>query len=325
MRAPPLFTLLAFTLLTPAGRGLAAAAASVTVATDQDHRGWHDAIVLRNPAVEAIVVPSVGRLMQFRFVGERDGPFWENERLAGRPMPADPWKVAHGSFGGDKTWPAPQSLWNWPPPDVFDAAPLTARVNADRSVTLTSDVSPRFDLRTVRRITLDPVEPVLRIETTYEKISGPPVTLAVWVISQLRDPVAVFLPVPPASLFPEGFAGPWSGPANFLRREGDWLRLTRNPAGSHKTGNDGSDLVWAGERHLLRISLPRVPGAAYPDHGCSVEVYTNTDPFPYVELETLGPLTTLRPGDRVSATNTYRLARRTAAPLAADVRALLAR
>lgn len=324
MRAPPLLTLLAFTLFAPAAHSLAADPA-ITVASRQNHRGWTDAIILRNRTVEAVIVPSVGRVMQFRFTGEADGPFWENEKLAGNPMPPDPWKTAHGSFGGDKTWPAPQSDWSWPPPDVFDTAPLSANINDDHSVTLTSPLSPRFGLRTVRRITLDPAEPVMRIETTFEKISGAPHAVAVWVITQLRDPAAIFMPVPAHSIFPEGYAAPWKGPAACLRRESDWVRLTRNPAGSHKTGNDGSALVWAGERHLLRINLPRVVGTDYTHNRCSVEVYTNADPFPYVELETLGPLQTLRPGDRASATNTYRLARRTTAPLEDDVRTLLAR
>ena len=46
--------------------------------------------------------------------------------------------------------------------------------------------------------------------------------------------------------------------------------------------------------------------------------------MPYVELETLGPRRTLKVGDHLSATNTYRLARRTSASLENDVRALLA-
>jgi hypothetical protein len=97
------------------------------VVPDQDHHGWHDAIVLGNGTVEAVVVPSVGRVIQF-------------------------------------------------PPDIFDAAPLAARVNNDRSVTLTSSASPHFGLRTVRRIALDTDEPVVFIETTDEKTSGEPIT-----------------------------------------------------------------------------------------------------------------------------------------------------
>jgi hypothetical protein len=281
--------------------------------------------MLHNGTVEAVVVPSVGRVLQFRFAGETDGPFWENEQLAGQALPAQPWEAAHGSFGGDKTWPAPQSLWNWPPPDVFDAAPLAFRVTADHAVVLTSPVSPRFGVRTERRLTLDPREPVMRIETTYEKVSGEPVAMGVWVITQAKDPEAMFLPVPSGSKFPTGTTTLWGVPTNQLSRLDGMLRLTRARQGSHKIGNEAESLVWVGAKELLRVDSPRVPGANYPDEGCSAEIYTNPDPVPYVELETLGPVQTLRVGDRLSATNTYRLAKRTAGTAEAQARALLAR
>ncbi len=322
MRAYPLLRFLVLALVVALVRCLAADA-SITVAKDQVYRGWKDAIIVRNGLVEAVIVPSAGRVMQFRFVGETEGPLWENAALAGQPMPADPWKASHGSFGGDKTWPSPQSAWNWPPPDVFDAAALTAKVNADHSITLTSPVSPRFGLRTVRRIALDPKAAVMRIETTYEKTAGEPVGVGVWVITQCREPEAIFVPVPKNSQFAKGYAPTWKGPEKFLQRETDWLRITRNPAGPDKTGNDGSCLIWAGRSQLLCIDIPRVPGGDYAHAGCSVEVYTNPDPVPYVELETLGPRKTLKVGESLSATNTYRLARRTSAPLEQDVRALM--
>jgi len=52
-------------------------------------------------------------------------------------------------------------------------------------------------------------------------------------------------------------------------------------------------------------------GAEYPDRGASADVYTNADPKKYVELETLGPLAPMKPGHRISQTNTYRFFRRT--------------
>jgi len=323
MRAPTLLTLLAFILLSAASHSLAVESA-VIVADQQNYRGWTDAIVLRNRTVEAVIVPSVGRVMQFQFVGEHDGPFWANENLVGKPMPAEPWKTSHGSFGGDKTWPAPQSAWNWPPPDVFDATAVTATINADRSVSLTSPVSPRFGLRTVRRIMLDPDQPVMRITTTYEKISGGPQDVSVWIITQLRDPVATFLPVPDETKFPSGLAPQWPAPPGASERHGDLLRLVRLPAKSYKVGNDAADIIWVGTKHLLKISGDFVPGATYPDGGCIAEFYGNADPVPYVEHETVGPLKTLRVGEKTAATNRYVLARRTSADPASDARALLA-
>ena len=39
-----------------------------------------------------------------------------------------------------------------------------------------------------------------------------------------------------------------------------------------------------------------ISGARYPDFGCNFEVFTNPD---FLELETLGPLVELRPGEVV--------------------------
>ncbi len=284
-----------------------AAEVSVTRGT---YRGWTNAFTVGNGQVEAVIVPETGRVMQFRFAGSTAGPFWENETLLGKPMPERPWEAAHGSFGGDKTWPAPQSAWNWPPPDVFDATPLTARVAEDQSVILTSEVSPRFGIRTVRRVVLERAAPVMHIETTYEKVKGDPTEISVWVITQMKSPEAVFIPVPKETRFPEGSTTNWGIPAAHFQLADGLVRFTRDLQTAHKIGNDAGQMVWVGPQEVVRIVLPRESGATYPDGGCSVEVYTNPDPVPYVELETLGPLRRLAVGDRVSATNTYHLSRR---------------
>ena len=306
--------------------GCATTVSRTTVRTLVRHRGWHDAVVMANGQVEAVLVPSVGRLMQFRFVGSQDGPLWENTKLAGAPMPPKPWEASHGSFGGDKTWPAPQSVWNWPPPDVFDAAPLAFRVQDDASVVLVSPVSPRFGIRTERKFSLAPDAPVLRVVTTYERVTAGkdgPAEVSVWVITQAKDPVAMFIPVPASGRFPQGTSEQWGIPKDDMTVRDGLLRLTRDRKDSHKVGNDAGSMVWVGDREVLRIDIGLEPGATYPDGGCSAEIYTNPDPTPYVELETLGPLRALKAGQRLSATNTYTLLHRDGeAPEAAARRAL---
>jgi hypothetical protein len=61
----------------------------------------------------------------------------------------------------------------------------------------------------------------------------------------------------------------------------------------------------------MRIDSPRVAAATYPDQVCSAEIYTNADPLRYVELEMLGPLITMKVGDRVDRTSTSTLTRPT--------------
>src|SRR4051794_8176914 len=85
-----------------------ALAAAATI-TKTNYHGWPNSYILSNGSVEAIVVPSIGRVMQFKFVGEDSGPFWENRAMDGKhPIPAS---KEWGNFGGDKTWPSPQDDW----------------------------------------------------------------------------------------------------------------------------------------------------------------------------------------------------------------------
>jgi hypothetical protein len=163
----------------------------------------------------------------------------------------------------------------------------------------------------------------MEIATRFEKVQGPQVRVGIWIITQLKDPVSVFVPVPGASLYPEGYNRQSDRLPLDLRRTGNLLSLLRDPRGSHKIGNDAGALLWIGPRDMLLIRSPRVAGASYPDQGSSAEVYTNMDPLPYVELELLGPLHDLKPGDRIEQTNHYTLMRRTGASPVDEARRVL--
>jgi hypothetical protein len=293
-----------------------------------NYHGWPDSMLMSNGKVEVIIVPAVGRVMQFRFAGEADGPFWENRALDGqRP---DPNSTEWRNFGGDKTWPAPQADWpriakrSWPPPPGFDAMPVEAEVSMG-AVKLISAVDPYYGIRTCRVITLARDEPVMRIETIYEKVTGEPRKVAVWVITQLKEPVGVFLPLPRPSVFATGYNRQSEALPAGLRVAGNLLSLTRDPRAAAKIGSDAGTLVWVGEQAVLRIDSPRAAQAEYPDQGSSVEVYTNPDPHPYVELEVLGPLQALRVGERAKRSSIYTLLRRSEVSAEVEAERLLLR
>ncbi len=289
------------------------------------YEGWPRAYVLSNGKVEAVVVSIIGRVMAFRFVGE-ETPFWQDPGLYGKPP--DPDSKEWLNFGGDKTWPAPQSDWAkvakraWPPPTAFDSLPVMVKVEG-RGVVLRSIVDPHYGIRTERHIELDPDRPVMRIRTVYHKVAGEPVKVGVWVITQLKDPVAVFLPVPKDSRFPKGYASQSSGTPLDLQVEDGLVSLRRKTDTGEKIGNDAGALLWVGERQMVLIESPRAAGGEFPDGGASAEIWTNGNPQQYVELETLGPLQTLRVGDQIERTNTYTLLKRTGASPAAEARRIL--
>lgn len=272
-------------------------------------------------------MPAVGRVMQFRFAGAPDGPFWENPALGGRRP--DPGSKDWANFGGDKAWPAPQAAWrrlamrDWPPPQTFDGVPMKAVIDG-LSVTVISAEDPGFGMRVRRRIELAPGRPVMVITTSFEKTKGPPLEIGVWVITQLKDPVAVFALLADSAQPGAGYVRQSEDLPMNLKREHGLLSLTRDPLKNYKIGARAGTLVWAGPDQLVRIDSTLVPGANYPDEGCNAEVYTNADPLPYVELELLGPLTRLAAGESTELVSTYTLVHRTGPDPEADARRLLA-
>jgi len=249
--------------------------------------------------------------MQFGFMGE-EGVFWENRELDGKELSCDSEQWIN--FGGDKTWPSPEAEWgqftgrkNWHPPEAFDCRPLTAALDGS-AVILTSPVDPHYGIRTVRRVTLSRGRPEMTIVTTYERVSGEPARIGIWVIIQLKGPALIVVPLTdrPEKIKDFVLLGKDRPPS--LKLNG-WVSLTRDPAAAYKIGFESSTLGWIGTNSVLRIDSLRIRSASYPDKGSSAEVYTNPDPLRYVELEMLSPLHELKPGDQISQTNRYVLTR----------------
>jgi hypothetical protein len=294
--------------------------------TQAPYHGWQDGWVLSNGKVEAVIVPSIGRVMQFRFAGEEAGPFWENRAMDGKAV--DPNSNEWGNFGGDKSWPSPQSEWpritgrGWPPPGAFDSMPVEAKKEGD-VVILTSSVERHYGIRERRRISLEKDTAQMRIVTEYEKMEGAPIKAGIWIITQLGDPEKVIVPIPKKTLYAQGFNKQSEALPDKLDREGAWISCGRSPKESSKIGFDGGSLIWTDKKFIVWIESPRLARKEYPDSSSSAEVYTNPDPLKYVELEMLGPLKNLKIGDHISQTNTYSLFRRNESPLNEQVAKLL--
>ena len=65
--------------------------------------GWPDAIILKNPVAAVVIVPSIGRIMNFSFLDKNgqptEGPLWNNREMDGKPV--EPTSQQWGNFGGD--------------------------------------------------------------------------------------------------------------------------------------------------------------------------------------------------------------------------------
>ncbi|MDB6035665.1 MAG: hypothetical protein JWM16_6003 [Verrucomicrobiales bacterium] len=295
--------------------------------TRETYHGWKDAIRVRNGKAFIIVVPSIGRVMQFGTDND-EGVLWENTFLYGKSqeLNATEWT----NYGGDKTWPSPEGEWGkhtgnkqWRPPIGFDGMPAEATVEGD-TVILRHAADPSYGITAIRRIQLDPKEAKMLINTTYEVTRPDPIKVGIWVITQLKEPERLFVPVPktaksyvnlgaklPPDLKVDNVVVTKVGGGLMIQGEAPVLGLSRNKLDPYKIGTEASSLLWVGPKQMLRIDSTRVPGGEYPDKGSSAEIYTNPDPLQYIELEMLGPLQTVKQNQSISRVNIYTLLPRT--------------
>lgn len=271
------------------------------------------------------MVPAVGRMMQLRLLGDKDGTFWENRVLDGQLHP--PIQNNWLNFGGDKSWPAPQTDWlrqqgrDWPPPAGFDARPMDATVT-ECGVVLTSPVDPAYGIQIVRHVELEADKPKVRIRTEYRKLSGSPIRVGVWTITQMQTPERACLLLPARSSFAVGHVCLLKAEPAGLKIEGRLLSLACHPSELVKIGSDAGSLAWVGPNSLVRIDAEQGPGE-YPEGGCVTQIYTNPEPQPYVEMETLGPLANLSVGDRIERTTLYTIFPRSVANPEAEAQKIL--
>jgi hypothetical protein len=189
-------------------------------------------------------------------------------------------------------------------------------------VTLTSSIDASFGIQMVRHVELDPDRPVMRIRSEFRKLTGSPVKVSVWTITQMQDPERIAIRLSRLSKFAMGYVHLMGAQPADLRIDAGILSLARHPSELVKIGSDGTSMAWVGPNCVVCIDAEPGPGE-YPDGGCITQIYTNPDPLAYVELETVGPLTTMSIGDRIERTAVYTVSPRTTSdPQAEALKAL---
>ncbi len=283
------------------------AEAQVTV-QKVDYQGWTGAYRMANKQVELVFVPQIGRVMRYGYVGEAN-LLWENPALLGKTTAFNPPPTDWTNYGGDKLWPAPQKVWGWPPDPVMDSAPQKVTLTDDKRLKIEGAVSPKHNLSFVRTITLEPQGTGVTFENVLVNHDKKAAQWAVWQVTQVNAPDRLRMPLNPKGAFKKGYyvfqgSEPVKDKIQVLTDE---VQLTRDSMKSAKIGGD-SPLGWlTADKGAVRfeISSKRQVGKTYADDGCSLEIYTNPDPLPYIELELLSPLTTIKPGQTLSMTTKW--------------------
>lgn len=270
-----------------------------------NYHGWANSYRITNGEVEAIVTGDVGpRVMRFGFVGGQNF-FREFEDQLGRSGESE-WQAR----GGHRLWVGPEDpVKSYAP----DNGPIEIAVT-EAGVVATAPVEPLTGLE--KRIELRMAETGTAVEVVHRirNAGTAPYRLAPWALTMMAQDGYGIHGFPPRGTHPEMLlpTNPlvmWafsdlSDPRWTLLQRYLVLRQDRNAGAAQKLGTFNARTWGAyllnGELFVKRFEATGGP-ADYPDFGCSYETFTNAD---ILELETLGPMVTLAPGE--SATHTER-------------------
>lgn len=218
--------------------------------------------------------------------------------------PEAAWPTPYGDYrlyGGHRLWHAPEGA---PRSSIPDSTGLQVE-NCPGGVRLLRPAEPATGIAKTLEVRLDADGPALTLVHALRNDSLWAVELAPWAITQLRLGGVAVLPQPggladAAGLLPNRHFAVW--PYTSLRDPrlelGDdlWLVHGRGQLPPCKIGYENR-AGWAayilGEVMLVKRFWPQ-PGRPHADFGSNVEVYVNDI---NLELEVLGPLRRLEPGE----------------------------
>lgn len=258
-----------------------------------DYHGWKGCYRVANEDAEMIVVPEIGRVLRYAYIG-KDNLLWEDPDMAGRKTQPGIWT----NYGGDKVWPAPQSNWNWPPDQDIDGSPWTAEL-IPNGVRITSPTSKKLKLRFVREITMAAHGSAVHFKNRLDNL-GSRRQLAPWQITQIDDPQKIWMATDSTGLNPMGYRvlqGKLD--PSFHQVAATGITMQRDPKFPFKVGGLGmsGEITATKGAYTFHMRSKVFKALVYPDLGCALEVFTSPDPDKYVELEQLGPLVRMDTGE----------------------------
>src|SRR5579884_1128161 len=261
-----------------------------------EYKGWPNSYRISNGEVEVVVLTDVGpRVIRYAFAG---GPnlFKEYAEQAGKSGEKE-WTAR----GGHRLWMAPEDRVE---SYALDNAPIHFEQRGG-TVALTGNVEKETGLQKQIIVTLAPsgtgVEVLHRITNRGSK----PKRIAAWALTMMAQGGTAFTGFPPRGTHPKDLAPTnplvmWaftdlSDPRWRFTKKYMMLRQDRGNSVPQKLGTFNRNTFGA---YLLGSNLfikrsGAVDPAQQPDYGCSFETFTNAE---FLEMETLGPLTTLQPG-----------------------------
>jgi hypothetical protein len=261
-----------------------------------EYKGWRNCYRISNGEVELIVTGDVGpRIIRYGFTG---GPNLFKE------YPEQLGKSGEATFqmrGGDRVWKAPEDpIASWAPDNVPVAVETTPT-----GVIAREPVEPLTGLQKEIEVSLSPAGTAVTVSHRITNHSLFPLEFAPWALTQMAQGGMAISGFPPRGHHPQNLEATnplvmwaytdFSDPRWKITRKYLTLRQDANATEAQKLGMFNAN-TWAayvlGDEVFVKRTVAD-PAKKYPDFGCSFETFTNNE---FLEMETLGPLTTVAPG-----------------------------
>lgn len=262
--------------------------------------GWPNCYRISNGEVELVVTTDVGpRVIRYGFVGGRN-LFKEFAEQMGKK--------------GESTWQARggHRLWMSPEDQVLtyalDNQPIHAEVKGG-VIELTGNLEKETGLVKQMTIRLAPTGSAVEVEHKITNRSAKTRDIAIWALTMMTPGGVGIVTFPPRGTHPKDLAPTnplvmwaytdFSDPRWHFTKKYLVLRQDPHNTSPQKTGLFNRDTAAAyllGSDLFVKRASAHDP-ARQPDYGCSYETFTNEQ---FLEMETLGELKALAPGQSLT-------------------------
>jgi hypothetical protein len=263
-------------------------------------KGWKNCYRVSNGDVEMVLTADVGpRIIRFGFPGGQNLFKEFTEQLGGTGEPKFQLR------GGHRVWKAPEDpVATWAPDNV----PVDVTVTANGLVAR-EPVEPLTQLQKEISVELTPTGTKVTVTHRITNKSLFPLEFAPWALSMMAPGGRAITGFPPRGHHPTNLEATnplvmWaytnlSDPRWTFTRK--YLMLQQDPHNNdaQKLGlfNPNTWAVYLLNSEAFVKQYRPDPSKTYPDFGCSFETFTNSD---FLEMETLGPMTKIPPGQSVT-------------------------
>jgi hypothetical protein len=308
--------ILALGLLAAPG-ALAAEKGRAAVSVEKvEYKGWKNNLKVGNGDAELVVTLDVGpRVISYRLL---DGAnvFKNYDEMMGKSGESE-WMIR----GGHRLWAAPEDTTRT---YALDNGPVAFKELGPGHVRLTPAPDSAYGLQKEIDLKLDPSGSKATLTHRITNIGREETRLAVWSLSVMAPGGTEIIPLPAKRPHPGNpknaksaadfapsltlvswpftdFQDPrWHFGAKFITLSHDARKGPTKLGLAHRSGGIG--YLNGGTLFVKRFEYR--DGQHYPDHGVNFETFTNED---MLEMESLGPLTRLAPGQAIEHIETWEL------------------